>query len=298
MPEKNNRVLGTFAALGSAFAYGIYPILAKFAILESINNPTVLFLRFGGCIIVMWTYVIVTHKVWRLPWRKVLLLIGLGVSAYGLNSALNLYAISRISASLASLILCAYPVFVTITMLLFKQETLTVNKAISLVSCIIGLTFLLQVSDAQFDTLGILLALGACLAYTSYVVLGSVLNKGIDPIVAGTYIMTGVVIIYAIFGFTSSSISFDLSRDGWVIIALLAVVSTALPVMFFWSAVRHIGAVNASIIGCVEPLTTVLLEMAIFHVHLQSQQYVGAMLLIGGIILLQIQSSKKSQQVL
>lgn len=291
-----HQVVGTLTALFAGISYGVYPLLAKYAFIEAINSSTVLFLRFAGCILVMWAYVFVTRRPWKLPLRTALSLVALGTGVYGAMSALNLGALERISASLASLILCFYPVFVTLTLLLLRRETLTTHKAVSLVGCIAGLVLILNISDvSSFDTYGIFLALCASLLYTTYIVLGSFLNKGVESIVAATYIMTGVVLVYGAFGLMSRSISFDLTPAGWAIMTGMAVGSTALPAMLFWIGVQKIGAVKTSIICSIEPLTTVVLGFFILHERLTIQQNIGAILLIAGITVAQIPPRQKQE---
>lgn len=266
----------------------MYPIIAKFVFAESINNASVLFLRFGGCILFLWGYVAITRRSWRLPLNRIVKLVVLGGVVYGLMSALNLHAISRISASLASLILCAYPVFVALVLIVFRREQPTRRKLLSLAVCFLGLFLLLDVTVGPLDIGGIVCALGASLSYTAYVILGGALNKGLDPVVCGAYIMTGAVITYTVSGLASGNLQLTISARGWILMALMAVVSTALPVMLFWMSVEKIGVVKASIIGSVEPLSTVLLALGIFQERLTIFQAIGAVLIILGVVVIQL----------
>lgn len=80
-------------------------------------------------------------------------------------------------------------------------------------------------------------------------------------------------------------------------LALLAVVSTAVPVMLFWTGVDMIGASKTSIIATVEPLTTVALAMVVFREMLTPFQVLGATLIIMGVVIVQLPDKQSARPV-
>lgn len=289
--NKREHLAGAAAGAVAGIGYGAYSIFARYALELDITRATVLFLRFAGCVIIMWSYILITHKKWRLPLSKALCLIGVGAFVYSSMSAVNLAAIQIISGSLAGLILGFHPVFVLLFLLLTRKESMSVQKAVSLTACIAGLALILNISDASFSLPGIMLAFCASLLYTAYVILGNFLKTDLHPVVPPAYIMLGVVLVYGMIGFLSRDISLSFPPAGWAIMSGMASISTALPILLFWYSIEKLGAVKTCIISSIEPLVTILLELVIFGQHLTALQLAGTAILLAGIVVIQLKPS-------
>lgn len=286
--KRSQIVSGFILAALSSVAYGSYPIFVQWILESGMNTSTILFLRFGGCVMLLWGYCLINPKKRLRGLGKAagkLLLVGM--FSYAAMSALNLAALTKISASLASMLLCLYPVFVTGIYILLGRQTFYWSLLWCLLTCAAGLYLLLDIRSGEFHAWGTILAVGASIAYAGYIVLGSTIREQMDPILRATCIMSGAWISFSITGFSTQSIQFDFLPAGWFWISCVVVIATVLPVMFFWTAIERIGAVNASIIGILEPLATVVLSALFLHEVMEFHQMIGVFLILASVFMLQ-----------
>ncbi len=283
--DKNR--FGPLMAFISAASFGAYPIFAKLAYQFGVNVPTVLFLRFSGCVILLWAFLLCTKRYRAFPKAAVIRLLLVGAFVYSAMSALNLLAVTMISASLASLLLCTYPIFVTVVTIIRKDEVLTRDKGIALVLSFIGIALLLNVDLSQINAWGILCGIGASFAYTAYVVVGNIIQKDLEPVQSATLIMSGACITYTLNGLIAGSLSFAFSGYGWLAMAGMILCSTVFAVVLFWASIKVIGPAKASIIGTAEPLVSVILAVILFDEKMSLLQYLGSGLIIAGVLLIQ-----------
>ncbi|MEL7623825.1 MAG: DMT family transporter [Clostridiales bacterium] len=284
--------LGPLMAFISAASFGAYPIFAKLAYGFGVNVPTVLFLRFSGCVILLWVFLIFTKRYQAFPKEAVIKLLLVGALVYSAMSALNLLAVTMISASLASLLLCTYPIFVTIVTIIRKDDRLTKDKAGALVLSFIGIALLLNVDLSQINAWGILCGIGASFAYTAYVVIGNVIQKDLEPIQSATLIMSGACITYTLNGLIAGSLFFGFPGCGWLAMAGMILCSTVFAVVLFWASIKTIGPAKASIIGTAEPLVSVILAVILFDEKMTLLQCLGSGLIIAGVLIIQRVKSK------
>ena len=282
------RLEGILLALISAVAFGTYPILARFTLGCGVTTWTILFLRFLCCAGVLWLYCLAKGKMKGLTAKTALGLLGIGMVAYAAMSALNLAAITRISTSLASLLLCAYPVFVALFSVLLGREKPSWLLAISLAVCVVGLWLVIDVHSVNVDLPGLAMAVGASISYAVYVLGGSMLGGKADPILRATLIMSGACLAYMACGAAMGEIRFAFEPVGWAWLAGMVILTTVVPVTLFWLAIDQIGAVDASILGIVEPISTVILSVWVLGEQLRGGQILGIAIALSGILLIQL----------
>ena len=74
-------------------------------------------------------------------------------------------------------------------------------------------------------------------------------------------------------------------------IALIASVSTVMPIVLFMAGLARVGASTASIASTVEPVFTVVLAFVVLGETLGPLQLVGGALVLSAVVLLQLRSS-------
>lgn len=288
MTDLKKKFFGSALAFFAAVFFGAYPIIARFIQDEQVSNQTVLFLRFFLCVLFLTLYNFIFMRHEKAEKKIVVRLLLIGGCVYSLMSFFNLEGISRISVSLASLILCLYPLFVVIISILLKREAMTIQKAGALLISIIGVYLLLNVTIDTIDLAGLLASFAASIMYTAYILLGSETISYINPVKGAYYIMMGACIAFGLTGFVSGGISITLTAKAWGYMGIMAIASTAVPVIIFWKGVSMIGPSKTSIIGSAEPLSTVLLAAVIFHENISFTQVIGTICVLIGVAVVQI----------
>jgi drug/metabolite transporter (DMT)-like permease len=275
--------------LVSALGFGCMAIFAKDAYRQHVGINALLALRFAFAAALFWAIARARGPL-RLPDRRLLLTaLGLGAIGYAAQSGLFFGAVKRMDASTTSLLLYTYPAMVFVAALALRREHADRRRLIALGSACAGTTLVLLGGGepGSFEGLGVAMAIGAAVAYSTYILVADNVVGRIDPFVLSALIATGAAATFWVAGAADSGLDLNLSAHGWLDIAGLVGVSTVLPIVTFLAGLRIVGPSTASILSCFEPVVTVSLAMALYGERLGPGQLAGGALVLAAVVLLQ-----------
>jgi drug/metabolite transporter (DMT)-like permease len=139
----------------------------------------------------------------------------------------------------------------------------------------------------QVDGLGILLSIMNGLALAVYNILGEGIFKKVPSRQVGTtWIHSGAMVVGLLLGFI---FGFNLpdTFQGWLLLISLGVFGTLVPILALNYGIQMLGAAQSSVIMTMQPVLAVLLSTIIFKDVLSIQQWLGGLLVILAILLLQ-----------
>ena len=286
MPVPAERRRGIALCLVSACGFGLMAIFAKEAYHAGLGVTSLLAARFVLAAAIFWAIVAVRPATIRPPRRLVLACLALGAAGYAAQAGFFFTALEHIDASLTSLLLYTYPALVFCAAVALRREHFTPWKAGALVLASGGATLvLLGGGTGGLEATGVLLALGAALTYTTYILVADGIVGRVDPFLLGALITTGAAATFLVAGATGGALEF--TAGGWIWIAAIALISTVLPIVTFILGMKHVGASTASIVSTVEPVVTVGLAVALFGESLGPLQIFGGVLVLGAVVALQ-----------
>lgn len=96
----------------------------------------------------------------------------------------------------------------------------------------------------------------------------------------------GATVTFAIVGTLAGQLSTDFAPEGWLWLALIAPISTALPIVLFFAGLARVGPSAAAILSSAEPVVTVVLAYLAFDEVLSGVQLLGAALVLGAAVML------------
>ncbi|MCB8814427.1 DMT family transporter [Desulfosporosinus shakirovi] len=290
--------LAVLLILISTLGFSVYPILGKVVFTGGAGLSTVLFVRFSIAALIFWGITISLEGFPRLPLRTWLLLWGMGGICYSMMAGLYISSVLFIPASLAALLLYAYPIIVTVMAVLIKQEEFSGYKLAGLLLATFGLVLVLGVAFQGINYLGVMLALGAAFVYALYILIGNKVLKTTTPLVSTTIISTSAAVTYGIIGLPIGGTTWNLSWGTWLGIGGIILFSTIIAMLTFFEGIKRIGATSASIISTSEPLMTVILAVILFNEQLTPMQALGGgFVIIGGIFAVLSSDPKMIKQV-
>jgi len=270
-----NQRNGIVAVALSAASYGTLALFGKLAVQAGLSVPALLFWRFllGG--IVLWGVVVFTRS--PVPARRVALApVSIGVLFAAMSSA-YFTALVRAGAAYAVLTLYAYPaVVVAIEHLLGNR--LTRRRAITVALAVAGVALLVH-PGRDIDALGIGVGLLSAMFYGIYLVMTSRVMKMMPSLSATAIVVSAMVPLFAIAALGMHQ-NLRPSPHAWVILVVLAILSTAIPISLLNWGIARIGAPRAAVIGTLEPLTAVVLVTVFAGEHLDALQIAGGCLLV------------------
>ena len=270
---------GTILVFVSAVAFGFQPIFAKFAYAQGVGVDELLFVRFLLAFLIMGTLLVTSHKL-VLPGRTDLLaVIMLGALLYFLQSTFYFSALLFSPVAIVALLLYTYPVFVTLGAYMLGWEQVPRRLAGVFVIALIGLVLVANPFGATIG-LGVFLAFGAAIVYTMYILAGSKVLRRVKGDVAAFYIMGGASVSFGLTGALTGSIRLNWSVAGWFWVLTITLVCTVLAATTFFIGISKIGPSRAALISLIEPVTSVLLSLALFGNKLIISQWFGGLLIL------------------
>jgi len=286
------RSSGTLLCLGSGAAFGAMAVFGKLAYDDGATVGTVLAVRFLLAAALFWALVLAhggAREIRALGRRDVGVALALGGGCYAIQAGCYFAALTRIDASLLSLLLYTFPAIVAVAAVLLGRERLDGRRLVALGLASGGLVLVLVSAGAgALDPVGTALALGAATVYSTYILVSEGVAGRVRPSVLSAIVCSGAAVSLT----AGSALLGDLrpgevSVAGWGWMACLAVVSTVAAVSFFFAGLRRVGPTSASILATVEPLVTVVLAFLVFGERLGVVQLGGGALVLGAVLVLQ-----------
>jgi drug/metabolite transporter (DMT)-like permease len=270
-------------------------IFAKLAYERGANTPTLLTLRFALAGTVLWVIVALRGDVRRrLDRRTVVAGACLGLFGYSLQAGGYFAALEHMDASTTALLLYTYPALVFVGAVLLGRERGSWIKVVALALAAAGLVLVLVGGGAgALDTTGVLLAFGAALAYSTYILVADTIIGASDPFVLTAMVTTGAFVSVGIF--TAATGQFDAASfesGAWLSLFGLTAISTVVAIITFFYGLDLVGPSTASIVSTVEPAWTVALAAIVFGETLGPVQLLGGALVLSAVVVLQLRAGR------
>jgi len=214
-------------------------------------------------------------------------------ASLGLSQACYFAAIAQVGVAIATLVtICATPVLVSLLSATLLHERLTRYTAVALAGALLGTEMLVGAGQSAVGAQtgaaasGILLALGAAVCFTTFILASRVLAPRYHPLLSITVAVSAGALLLLAIEAASGALTLLYPWPAWSLLLYLGLVPTALGYGLFFRGMQHTTAAQASVGSLVEPLTSTALALVIFGERLGPLGLVGAGLLIGAVALL------------
>jgi drug/metabolite transporter (DMT)-like permease len=280
---------GALLVLASAVAFGVMPVFGKLAFSAGVGVATLLFVRFAIAAPVLWVAVAVRRALPQVERVVLLRAFALGAVGYALQAGLYFLALQRMDASVLSLVLYSYPALVTGAAILLGREPANRRRLVALVIASSGLVLVLVGAGAgDFDLAGMALGVGAALTYTTYILVSDGVTTDLDALPLAALVSTGALVSLGTVAAATGSLDLGFEAEGWLWLALAALVSTVGAVVLFFSGMSRVGPSTAAILSTLEPPVTVGLAFLAFGEALGAVQVLGALAVLGAAVIVNL----------
>lgn len=281
------KLITTVFFWGSNFAMG------KFAI-QSFDPYSAALLRFlvGASILLVVLYR--TNGTFPLltgwQWRMVFLSSLTGVFLY---NVLFFSGIQYMPTIRASLLVAFSPITVAIASWLIFKERITLIKWIGILISLVGA--IAVISRGNFNAfftgtawgLGEILIFGSVIAWTAYTLLGRVVLKTIQPLTLSAYSAAIGCLLLLIPAWQHGIITSvpKASWQSWMAVIYMGITATALGYIWFYDAVKKLGAAQTTVVGNLTPVFAVLIAIIFLGESLTISTIIGGIMVMIGILL-------------
>lgn len=223
-----------------------------------------------------------TQKI-ELQRRERVISLALGVPIFIMGVG-YLGATQYIPVSLAVLIFYTCPFFVAVIARFTENEPITITRLAAIIIAFIGIAFAMNVPPtAAFKLVGVVFALMAAIGFAGFVTISSLMLKTTDRqaillngLAAGTF-------LFVLFFVLTNGLEITGTGSGWLKVSGSGAL-VAFAYLAFFSGIKMIGPVKASMIMNIEPVLTIVLAAILLGERLSHIQSFGAVLVIGAIV--------------
>ena len=260
----------------------------------NIDNTTSLFINLGRSLIAT---LVLLVACWRIIGRNTFairrrdfLIMALSGALLAISHAAYFAAIRASGVTISTLItICVAPLVVTGVSVLLKFERLTRRIIIALILALAGVALLVGFDTPDGDNLlaGVVFSLIAAASYASMIICGRFLAGDYHPLQVTLVNFGAGTILLAIINLAVGIVPVQ-TPQGWLLIAYLGLVPSALAYWLFQKGLRSVSATAASIVGMLDPLVAALLAWLLFGETLAATGIIGAALLLASIVFLSL----------
>lgn len=284
----NAKLKGTICGIVAAVSYGTNPLGALFLYGEGINAHSVLFYRFLLAGIVLAVLMGVRRESFGVTKRELSILCMLGV-LFAISSLSLFISFHYMDAGVASTLLFVYPVMVAVMMAVFFREKVSLVTVFSILLALSGIGLLYQGDGGgTLSTAGVLLVMLSSLSYALYII---VVNK--SSLTMSSVKLTFYVLLFCVLTVGAHSLLDSADHVQWLttpamwgFALMLALVPTVISLIMMVMAVHLIGSTPTAIMGALEPLTAVIIGVAVFGELFTMRLAVGIVMILAAVILI------------
>jgi drug/metabolite transporter (DMT)-like permease len=264
---------------------GLAPFFAKMAYRAGAEPYTVIAMRMVLAAGALWVaYLLFARRYIRTWWLGIAMSSLAGV-INGLGSICYYQGLTRVDASLASIINISYLVFVTMLLRIIGQAVSRVT-VVRLLLAFVAVYLLSFTPGVRVDGQGVALLILGALAYALQLVIGQRVLYDIPAPTMTLYSISAMALVVTAASAAAGGPQLGaLTGPGWHALLAFAGV-TALSRLALFHGVKNMGSVQTATLGVSEALVTILFSLVFLGESLAGQQWAGAAVMIVSVLLL------------
>lgn len=281
------RRTGELLAFAAAAAFSMKAILVKLALAHGADPIALLAVRMA------WAAPIFVAIAWRArptawTWRDAAQIAGLGLLGYHAAAALDFAGLAYVGAGLERVVLYVHPTLVLLFGAAWHRRSVDRRELLGVAIAWSGLVLAVGGdlrAGAPADVLtGVGLVFACAVTYAVYLLGAESVGQRLGTVfVAATATATSAVSLGVQVALLQRDDVWAMPAPAVGYAALIALVSTALPVVLLAAAIERIGPGRASTVGMVGPTLAALLGWAILGEPLTAAQLAGGVIVAAGV---------------
>ena len=290
-----NRIKGLLYGIISSSTFGLIPLFALPVIQRGIGVDSVMIYRFGISALVLGIWLLFRQHELKVTVKELLTLTVLGIF-YSLTALLLTTSYLYISSGVATTIHFLYPVAVTLVMILFFREKVSFPLILAILMAISGVYLLCNNgAGGTIHLKGFMMVLVTVVTYALYIVgVNKSCVQQMDGLKMTFYVLFVGTVVFGV-NLLVKGIALDPVPDiqTGINLLLLALIPTLVSDFTLILSVQHLGSTTTAVLGCMEPLTAVVMGFLFLHEELGLWQLGGMFLILFAVSIVILASSKE-----
>jgi drug/metabolite transporter (DMT)-like permease len=295
-PNPTRPLLGIGLLLLSGLCFTFNTLIATMAFKDGLDLNTSNAMRYCVATALLLIYQKTRARKIRLLPRERNISLALGIPVFMMGVG-YLGATRYIPVSLAVLIFYTCPFFVAFISIFTENEPITIARLTAIMLAFIGLSLALKVqSIAVLPILGIMFALMAAIGFASFVTVSSLMLRTADRQAILLHSLAAGTILFVLFFVLTNGTEIVGTWVGWLKVSG-AGIFVAFAYITFFAGMEIIGPVKSTMIMNIEPVLTIAFAALLLGERLSNVQLFGAVLVIGGIVLITYTPQKSTVHI-
>jgi len=274
--------------------YGVLSTFVKLAYSAGFSAPQVTGAQYFFGTVLIWVIFLFSKKK-KLTLKQIVILLSSGIP-FGLNGLFYYQSLKTLDASLAIIFLFQFVWIGTIFEWIFHKRKPSKQKLSSIAILLIGSILAANIISKEGTVItvqGAIWGMLAALGFATFIFLSGSVQKDTPPILKSTLLSTGALIVVLIF--YPPTFLFDVSVLSDIVPygLFLGLFGVALPPLLFSIGMPHIGPGLGTILTGSELPVAMIMSSIILSEYVGWSQWVGVLLILGGIIIGNIRYRKR-----
>ncbi len=234
----------------------------------------------------------------RIPFnfnRDAMKLMAISALFYATSTELYFIACHSLGTGVSMVLFFCYPVTVILLMWGIDRLSPSLSTTLALSSMLIGLPFLVDLSEFNASFVGLVIGVAAAALYGTYFYLSKRYVKKLSILPSVFWVCTGSSLSSFLTLFSEEVFTWEMTSGVVVDAFLLALVSTVLPLLFVFKAFEKLESSQASLLSVCEPVVTLLLGFAFLGEKISWIQGMGVLLVLMSVALIRYQKKETIQ---
>ena len=288
-------IRGYLFALLSALIYGCMPLMAKNVYAQGVDPMTLVLLRNLLALPLLALLALRENKTLKIPVRALPSLGAIAVTGGCLTPMLLFASYLYMDSGTATVFHSIHPAVVVLAGMLFLKRKKVTSNLLSVAMCVVGIALFYN-PETTLDWRGCLLALASGVAYAVYILMMSQFSyKQISGYLFSFYTALFSSVVMLAVCVASGQFALPATLEGWGYCAVFAVAITVGAVFLFQQSTFLIGGEKTSILSTLEPITSVIIGVVIFHEQVNAGVVIGSGLVIGASLLIALADARKKE---
>lgn len=282
--QGNNEMITSKAKL--AFSMAVFGTIGLFVRSIPFSSSFIAMARgFLGVIFLLLLNLVRRKRIDFVAVRKNIIVLLLSGAAIGVNWILLFEAYNYTSVATATLCYYLAPIFITLASPFVLREKLTAKKLFCVLCALLGMVFVSGVFESggvsSGDFIGILLATGAAVFYSSVMLLNKKLRDigDTDRTVFQLLFASSVAAFYV---FSTQNVSeFEYSARAIILLLVVGFFHTGFAYTLYFGSVGRLPAQTTALLCYIDPVVAIILSAVALRERLTVFGIIGAVLILG-----------------
>ncbi len=281
---RNSVLSGWGLALASTFASSIVTPIVRGAVVGGMNPITLLLMRLLiATLLLAGTMAVFEPQNFKID-RRGLWLVGIIGLISGIEICCFFWSLEFVDASMSAMIKSTQPL-VVLLFLMLGGERLTGRSMLRLLLAMIGVYLLIGGPGGQIAPMGMILLGISLILYAAQLVFSQWWLRSYGTSTVTFYLTAIMTLVIIAWWWVQGAEWHAPGRQDWLIIGVLAVVSTYFARLALYAAIPRVGSAQIALLWPLQTLTIIGLSVLFLHERMQPIQWLGGIFVLASALL-------------